>query len=123
MDFRECVLHCTQDVSVIETFNRLHGSALSGAVLERLCVSEALSREAMPAGERALLACFIMYVYAHVWRKLKLSHARVAQWSGGGVDAPPQTVQASCLADLMERAAAGPPVPSDGLQPPRPADV
>lgn len=104
MDFRECVLHCTQDVSVIETFNRLHGSALDAAVLQRLCVCEELSREAMPAGERAALACFIMYVYHHVWRKLKLSHARVSQWSGS-VAPPAQTVEASCLADLMERAA------------------
>lgn len=116
MDFRECVLHCTQDLSVIETFNRLHGSALSGAVLERLCLSESLTREAMPASDRALLACFIMYVYHHVWRKLKLSHARVAQWSGGGVAAPAQTVEASCLADLMERAAATP-------EPALPADI
>jgi hypothetical protein len=104
MDFRECVLHCTQDTSVLETFNRLHGSALSGSILERLCVSEALTRDAMPARERALLACFIMYVYHHVWRKMKLSHARVAQRSGG-VAGPAQTVEASCLADLMERAA------------------
>ena len=106
MDFRECVLHCTQDASVIETFNRLHGSALSAPVLERLCVSQALSRDSMPAGERALLACFIMYVYHHVWRKLKLSHARVSQWSGD-VAAPAKTVEASCLADLMERANSG----------------
>jgi len=106
MDFRDCVLQCTQDASVIETFNRLHGSALTAGILERLCVSEALSRDSMPPGDRALLACFIMYVYHHVWRKLKLSHARVAQWSGGGVAAPAQTVEASCLADLMERAAA-----------------
>lgn len=113
MDFRECVLHCTQDASVIATFNRLHGSALSGSILERLCLSEALSRDAMPAGDRALLACFIMYVYYHVWRKLKLSHSRVAQWSGG-VAGPAQTVQASCLADLMERAAAPEPaLPAD----------
>ena len=105
MDFRECVLHCTQDTSVIETFNRLHGSALSGPILERLGVSEALNRDAMPATDRALLACFIMYVYFHVWRKMKLSHARVAQWSGSSVAAPAKTVEASCLADLMERAA------------------
>lgn len=105
MDFRECVLHCTQDASVIETFNRLHGSALTSATLERLCLSEALSRDAMAPRDRALLACFIMYVYQHVWRKLKLSHERVAQWSGD-VAVPPKTVEASCLADLMERAAA-----------------
>jgi hypothetical protein len=105
MDFREGVLHCTQDASVIETFNRLHGSALDAAILHRLCVSEALSRDAMPAGERATLACFIMYVYHHVWRKLKLSHARVSQWTGDGMAAPAQTVEASCLAELMERAA------------------
>ena len=105
MDFRECVLHCTQDPSVIETFNRLHGSALTSVTLERLCLSEALSREAMPPRDRALLACFIMYVYKHVWRKLKLSHARVAQWSGE-VAPPPKTVEASCLADLMDRATA-----------------
>jgi hypothetical protein len=105
MDFRECVLHCIQDTSVVETFNRLHGSALSGATLERLGVSEALNRDAMPARDRALLACFIMYVYYHVWRKLKLSHARVSQWSGSDVAAPAKTVEASCLADLMERAA------------------
>jgi hypothetical protein len=104
MDFRECVLHCTRDLSVIETFNRLHGSALSSETLERLCLSEALGREAMPPRDRALLACFIMYVYQHVWRKLKLSHARVAQWAGG-VAAPAKTVEAYCLADLMERAA------------------
>jgi hypothetical protein len=103
MDFRECVLHCTQDPSVVATFNRLHGSALTPVTLERLCLSEALSRDAMAPCDRALLACFIMYVYQHVWRKLKLSHARVAQWSGG-VAAPPKTVEASCLADLMERA-------------------
>jgi hypothetical protein len=105
MDFRECVLQCTQDASVIETFNRLHGSGLTAETLERLCVSDALGRDAMPPRERALLACFIMYVHHHVWRKLKLSHARVAQWSGE-VAAPPKTVEASCLADLMERAAA-----------------
>ena len=103
MDFRECVLQCTHDLSVIETFNRLHGSGLTSETLERLCLSEALSRDAMPPRDRALLACFIMYVYQHVWRKVKLSHARVAQWSGG-VSPPPKTVEASCLADLMERA-------------------
>lgn len=104
MDFRDCVLQCTKDPSVVETFNRLHGSSLAAETLERLCLSEELGREAMAPRERALLACFIMYVYHHVWRKLKLSHARVSQWSGG-VAAPAKTVEASCLADLMERAA------------------
>jgi len=79
MNFRQCVIDCIAAGEVVQSFNRLHGQAIAPHLLSLLSSSQGQRLAELADTEQELLACFILFVHRHVWRKMKLAEARVTR--------------------------------------------
>lgn len=84
MNFRECVIDCLAKGDVVQSFNRLHEASLTSDLLSRLQMSDdgKLQLTELDESQQELLACFILFVHRHVWRKVKLAESRVTRVCG-----------------------------------------
>jgi hypothetical protein len=75
------VIDCIAEGGVVQSFNRLHDAPVTPALLERLKVSDdgQLRLVELDNGQQELLACFILFVHRHVWRKVKFAESRVTR--------------------------------------------
>ncbi len=81
MNFRECVIECIAEGEVIQSFNRLHDASITADLLERLKLTDdgRLRLAELDDNQQQLLACFILFVHRHVWRKVKMAESRVSR--------------------------------------------
>lgn len=81
MNFRDCVIACIAQGDVVQSFNRLHQTEIQPELLAQLETTDdgQLSLNDLDEGQQELLACFILFVHHHVWRKIKFAEARVAR--------------------------------------------
>ena len=80
MNFRQCVIDCIAGGEVVQSFNRLHIQPITPDLLSLLSAPEQNQNFANLAdAEQELLACFILFVHRHVWRKMKFAEARVTR--------------------------------------------
>lgn len=83
MNFRQCVIDCIAEGEVVRSFNRLHQRQITPELLSRLSAtgqdSSQLSLAELDEADQELLACFILFVHRHVWRKMKFAEARVTR--------------------------------------------
>jgi len=97
MNFRQCVIDCIAGGEVVQSFNRLHIQPITPDLLSLLSAPEQNQNFANLAdAEQELLACFILFVHRHVWRKMKFAESRVTRVTriresdtGGGRSSPP----------------------------------
>jgi hypothetical protein len=81
MNFRQCVIDCIAEGEVVQSFNRLHDRPITPDLLgllsatgeDQLCLGE------LHENDQELLACFILFVHRHVWRKMKFAESRVTR--------------------------------------------
>lgn len=83
MNFRECVIDCIAQGDVVQSFNRLQDAAITENLLARLKMTDngQLSLTDLDDKQQELLACFILFVHRHVWRKVKFAQCRVTRIS------------------------------------------
>lgn len=81
MNFRDCVIDCIAEGEVVQSFNRLHQESITVDLLGRLQMTDEgqLSLTELDEHQQELLACFILFVHRHVWRKVKRAEARVTR--------------------------------------------
>lgn len=81
MNFRECVIECIAESEVIQSFNRLNDVSITADLLERLkfTADGRLRLVELDDSQQQLLACFILFVHRHVWRKVKMAESRVSR--------------------------------------------
>ena len=81
MNFRQCVIDCIAEGRVVQSFNRLHDRKVTPGLLSMLSGAgkDQLSLVELAEAEQELLACFILFVHRHVWRKMKFAEARVTR--------------------------------------------
>jgi hypothetical protein len=88
MNFRQCVIDCINEGEVVQSFNRLHERQITPQLLSLLSATgttgtgqpgNQLSLAELGEGEQELLACFILFVHRHVWRKMKFAQSRVTR--------------------------------------------
>jgi hypothetical protein len=80
MNFRQCVIDCIAGGEVVQSFNRLHGQPIAPHLLSLLSGSgQHQSFTELADTEQELLACFILFVHRHVWRKMKFAESRVTR--------------------------------------------
>jgi hypothetical protein len=80
MNFRQCVIDCIAGGEVVQSFNRLHGQPIAPHLLSLLSATghdHSFADLAEP--EQEVLACFILFVHRHVWRKVKFAESRVTR--------------------------------------------
>jgi hypothetical protein len=81
VNFRECVIDCIAEGEVVRSFNRLYDASITADLLERLMITDdgQLRLVELDDEQQQLLACFILFVHRHVWRKLKFAESRVTR--------------------------------------------
>jgi len=79
MNFRQCVIDCIAGGEVVQSFNRLHGQPITPQLLSMLSTGEPRGIAELGDTEQELLACFILFVHRHIWRKMKFAESRVTR--------------------------------------------
>jgi hypothetical protein len=81
MNFRQCVIDCIAGGEVVQSFNRLHGRPITPHLLSLLNAADHDQPRLaeLAETEQELLACFILFVHRHVYRKMKFAEARVTR--------------------------------------------
>ena len=81
MNFRQCVIDCIAEGEVVQSFNRLRDRPITPQLLSLLGSTDKnqMSLAELEETEQELLACFILFVHRHVWRKMKFAEARVTR--------------------------------------------
>ena len=81
MNFRQCVIDCIAEGEVVQSFNRLRDRPITPQLLSMLNAADKnqSSLADLEEVEQELLACFILFVHRHVWRKMKFAEARVTR--------------------------------------------
>ena len=95
MNFRQCVIDCIDEGTVVRSFNQLHERQVTPELLSLLSATGTDQSQNQPSNqapnqtpnpislvelgerEQELLACFILFVHRHVWRKMKFAQSRV----------------------------------------------
>jgi hypothetical protein len=79
MNFKDCVLDCINDATVLNAFSQLHSQPVSTELLFKLRLDDPAAIAALTPDEQDVLASFLLFVHRHVWRKFKLAHRRVTR--------------------------------------------
>ena len=81
MNFRQCVIDCIAEGEVVQSFNRLRDRPITPQLLSLLNATDKNQSNLaeLEETEQELLACFILFVHRHVWRKMKFAEARVTR--------------------------------------------
>jgi len=95
MNFRQCVIDCIDEGTVVRSFNQLHERQVTPQLLSLLSATgtdqsqrraphqtsnqtpKQINLADLGEREQELLACFILFVHRHVWRKMKFAQSRV----------------------------------------------
>jgi hypothetical protein len=87
MNFRECVIDCIAQGEVVQSFNRLHDAPMTEDLVARLNATDSgqLPLTDLDDSQQEMLACFILFVHRHVWRKVKFAQHRVTRISAEGL--------------------------------------
>jgi hypothetical protein len=99
MNFRQCVIDCIAGGEVVQSFNRLHGRPITPQLLSMLSTGEPQGIAELGDTEQELLACFILFVHRHIWRKMKFAESRVTRVTRIREESEPGERHSSSLSD------------------------